>query len=447
MSKTLFFLKTCVLFLTTCSSLHAQTITTVAGNGYGAGTGIGGYSGDSGPAVAAKLSDPAAVICDSAGNLYIADQLNMRVRKVDVTGNITTIAGTGLTGDSGDGAPATSATLSFPQGLAFDGAGNLYISCMHYVRKINAGGIISTIAGGGATGLGDGGPATSAELNNPLGIAFDKTGNLYIADHDNNRLRKVDLTGIITSVAGGAAALGDGGPADSSGLFSPSAVVIDTSGNIFIADAGNDRIRKINTSGIISTFAGGACNNSGDGGAATWAGLCSPSAIALDNAGNMYIADGNNRIRKVNAAGIISNYAGTGTLGYTGDNGLATAATLRYATGLAIDKNGNLYIADNSNNVVRRVSAESAAVRPLQEQEIISVSPNPSTGIFNISFPISTQNTMVTVTDLLGRLVYATTIAPSNTRVEVDISTESAGFYFLTFNTGVDIITRKIAKQ
>src|SRR5271157_2489901 len=327
------------------------TITTVAGNG------TQGFSGDGGPASSASLSRPSGVAVDSAGNLYIADTYNWRIRKVS-GGTITTVAGTGNQGFSGDGGPAISASLGAPFGVAVDSNGNIYIADEgnSRIRKVT-GGTITTVAGNGAYQFsGDGGPATGASLSNPFGVAVDSAGNLYIADYDNYRIRKVS-GGAITTVAGNGNHFfsGDGGPATSASLWYPFGATVDSAGNLYIADTYNARIRKV-TGGTITTVAGGGNQGSGDGGPATSASLRTPRGVAADSAGNLYIADqGNNRIRRV-SGGTITTVAGNGTSGFSGDGGPATGASLSQPEGVAVDSAGNLYIADTANNRIRKVS-------------------------------------------------------------------------------------------
>jgi sugar lactone lactonase YvrE len=281
---------------------------------------------------------------------------------------ITTVAGGGPESfpGLGDGGPATSAYLATPLGVAVDAAGNLYIadSVLGVIRKVAPGGTISLFAGqfliGGYSG--DGGPATSAELAFPNGIALDSVGNLYIADKVNNRIRKVDTKGTITTVAGGGApippSIGDGGPATQAMLGEPLDVAVDGSGNIYIADFGNFRVRKVATNGIITTVAGGGVITTlGDGGPATSAYLKGPSAVAVDAVGNLYIADEfDNRIRKVATNGIITTVAGSGAGSYAGDGGPATQAGIDQPQGVAVDAAGNLYIADTSDDRIRMVT-------------------------------------------------------------------------------------------
>ena len=450
-------------------------ITTYAGNG------TGGFAGDGGAATSAQLNTPARVALDKTGNLFIADQSNNRVREVfQGTGIITTVAGNGTAGFSGDGGPGTTAAFDAPIGISIDGAGNLYISDFHNNRvrklaitannfpsttigtssvvqnillqttaaetitsinvpqsqggkqeysigtitgcmiggasnpagtvctvpitftpaypgrrwlplqvvtstgKINFGltgmgqgplvaltpGIITTVAGNGTSGFaGDGGLATSAEINGASRQAFDSAGNMYIPDLNNNRIRKVAAgTGIITTVAGTGTAgnLGDGGLATSAQLWMPGGVAVDSAGNLYIADSSNARVRKVNVAtGVITTFAGnGTQGFSGDGGQATSAELTAPADVTFDSVGNLYITDYTGcRIRKVAAGtGIITTVAGNGTCAYAGDGGAATSAELKFPDGVVIDSVGNLYITDQQNNRVRKVDATTGII-------------------------------------------------------------------------------------
>lgn len=340
-------------------------ITTVAG------IGSQGSSGDGGLATAAQLNRPWGVATDTAGNLLIADRGNHRVRRVNIqSGIINTIAGTGLQGSNGDGGLATAAQLSLPSNIALDSLGNLFIAdqANNRIRQVNAQtGIITTVAGTGSQGCGgptcfsgDGGAATAAQLWRPWGVSW--LGVLNIADTENHRVRQVNAqTGIITTVAGTGLQgySGDGGAATGAQLFTPLAVAVDTGGNLFIADTQNHRIRRVDfLTAVITTVAGnGVGGFSGDGGPATASSLWNPSGLAIDGAGNLLIVDQfNNRIRMVNLqTGIITTVAGTGTAGFNGDNLTATAAQLWNPSGIAIDTVGNLLIVDNFNNRIRRV--------------------------------------------------------------------------------------------
>jgi uncharacterized protein (TIGR03437 family) len=440
-----------------------------------AGSGLQGYSGDGGPALAASFGTMTHLAIDSSGNVYISDADNHRVRRVTSDGKLQTYAGNGANAAAGDNGPALRASLMAPQGLAFDSNGNLYIadSGSDTVRMITPGGIISTVAGNGATGeTGNGGPAVNARLNNPVGVAVDRNLNFYIADSSGSTIRQVNPQGLITLLAGQVNQVGmsgDGGPAASASLFAPldlafapngalliadsnnfrarqianatistiagngnykyggdggpstsatlggptgvvadsagnvnicdnfanrvrtinpfgiinltagisspgyngefvpalqaafadcQSIAMDSSGNLYVADTGNKRIRKITRSGSVLTVAGNGNNTfSGDGGAALLAALSLPQGVAVDQQGNVYIADtGNNRIRKVTPAGIITTIAGNGGADYSGDGGLATAAQLNSPVRLALDSSGNVYFSDNNNNVIRKIS-------------------------------------------------------------------------------------------
>ena len=308
-------------------NLTSGVITTVAG------TGTAGYSGDGGPATSAELSAPYGLAVDAAGDLFISDEMNNRVRRVDaVTGVITTVAGTGTFGYSGEGGPAASAQLANPIGLTIDASGNLLIDDTgnQRVRKLDvATGTITTVAGNGTTGFaGDGGPATSAEFARPFGVAVDAAGNLFIADIDNDRVRRVDAaTGVISTEAGNGAVgfSGDGGPATDAQFFGPAGVAADSAGNLFIAETGNSRIRRVDAAtGVVTTIAGtGVAGYAGDGGPAGNAQLNVPTAVVTDSAGDVYVADSvSNVVRRIDAAtGVITTVAGNGTAGYAGDGG------------------------------------------------------------------------------------------------------------------------------
>ncbi len=347
-----------VLFLCLSLSGKSQIISTVAG------TGTSGFNGDSLAATATLLQSPYGIAIDSEGTLYLADQFNQRIRKVTSEGIITTVAGEGTKAYGGDGGPATDASLAGPTNVAFDKSGNVYIADRdnNRIRKVDTSGIISTVAGNGNIGYGgDGGPATSANLASPTGIAVDTSGNLYIADRDNHRIRKVNNSGIISTVAGnGVAGNGDGqGIATDANLYSPTSLAIDSVGNIFIADRDNHLIRKLTPSGNISTVAGdGSYFYNGDGIPAINASLAAPSGVAFDNDGNLLIADsGNFRVRRIDANGIISTVAGNGTYGFSGDGVAATATRLTFVSGVTTDDSGNIYIADTDNHRIRMVSA------------------------------------------------------------------------------------------
>lgn len=357
----------------------SYTISTYVGTSPGSGAPANaGFSGDGAAPAGAKLFSPVAVALDANRDLYIADSGNNRIRKVS-GGKINTIAGSGAAGSSagyaGDGGAATAAMLSNPYGVRVDAAGNVYLSDIdnQVVRRIDAkSGTISTVAGVngnyGYFAQQDGGPAASAYLDKPVGLAFDAAGNLYIGDSSNDRVRYISTDGKMHTLAGANqwnTYGGDGGPANEASLYHPFGVAVDAAGNVYIADADNNRVRKVSTDGTITTVAGnGTAGFSGDGAPATKAQLNRPWDVAVDSSGDVFIADYNNqRIRLVDVSGNITTVAGSTGAGYSGDGGAATSAKLNYPTGVAVDwSNGNVYIADSSNNVIRQLTPTGPAI-------------------------------------------------------------------------------------
>ncbi|OWK46921.1 hypothetical protein FRUB_00620 [Fimbriiglobus ruber] len=344
------------------------------------GNGTPSYAGDGGPVAAGRVSSPNGVAVDSAGNVYIADTGNSRIRFVS-GGKISTVAGNGTagyySGPNGDGGDATAAQLYLPTGGVIDSAGDVYIAdtANNLIRMVSPAGVITTVAGTGVAGYsGDGGLATAAEINQPVGLAVDAAGNLYFAEAGDDRVRKITVaTGKITTVAGNGNNFysGDGGQATAASFGTPGGVAVDSKGDIFISDTANSVVREVNTKGVISTYAGSGGEASfeasfpgysGDNGIATNATLNEPEGLAIDGNGSLYIADTNNSvIRVVNASGIISTFAGTGQRpGFSGDGSSATAAKLRAPTAVAVDQLGNVYIADSGNNRIRWVDTSGA---------------------------------------------------------------------------------------
>ncbi|MES2430799.1 MAG: NHL repeat-containing protein [Bacteroidota bacterium] len=320
--------------------------------------------------IAEDFNNPTGLCINSEGNIYIADYGNHVIKKISLNGNINIIAGTGIAGYSGDGGAANEAELNFPYRLCVDKIGNIYFSDHqnNVIRKISTNGIISTIAGNGSRGYsGDEGPAIEAQLNNPMGIHIDSDNNIYIADAFNQRIRKVTSDGIISTIAGSGAIgsynggySGDGGNAINARLNLPIDLITDSIGNLFIVEEGSSIIRKINANGVISTYAGKISNNkgySGDGGSALDAQLNNPLGIGIDGAGNIYVTDESNFvIRKITSLGIISTIAGNGQQGVITASLLTTHISLGNPNGISVLQNGEIYFTDNSQNKLYKIT-------------------------------------------------------------------------------------------
>ena len=356
-----------IVLITICFGAKAQIITTFAGNG------LKGSLGDGGPATSAEFTSLMNLAVDVAGNVYVSEFYNKKIRKINTQGIINSVAGSGVPGFSGDGGPAISAAMDAGMGLAIDRYGNLYIADFdnERIRKVDTNGIITTVAGNGNQGFsGDGGPATSASLNRPDEVSVDAFGNLYIIDLNNARIRKVDTNGIITTVAGNGIIGfgGDGGPATSASLNYPYGLVVDTAGNLYLAEVAGSRLRKVNKSGIITTIAGLGNNGfSGNGVAADSSYLDQPCALTFDAFGNLYISNGGEgRILKLDTNGKLYSVVGNGVIGIGSSiNGIsADSASIGSPSSLAFDTFGNLYFVDSWNNRVCKVSGLNNKIPP-----------------------------------------------------------------------------------
>ncbi len=424
-SKVVFFFLVLIFFAVTGGK--AQIIHTIAGSG------LAGFGGDGGPASAAAFNS-LGIAFDANNNLYVCDRGNNRIRVIENTGIVHTIAGTGGAGFFGDGGPASAALLNIPVGVAVDSTGNIYfVDAANYrIRKINTSGIISTIAGTGVNGYnGDGIAATTAQLGNPGTIAVDRTGNVYLTT-ESRRIRKIDLSGVITTIAGTAAVGfgGDGGPATDAVLFGPTGLVADGYGDVFIADMQNNRIRKIDAGGMINTIAGNSpAGFSPDGTLASVAHFNYPSQLFLDKHNQIYFTDINNyRIRMIDSTGVLHTVAGNGTMGGMGEGVPATAAQIAAGCPLAFDCAGNLYFDDNGNYRIRKVTynrrpqfsgghsqtfsvcdnATHAAINTLlgvvdtdmQQTLTWSVTASPAHGTLVAAYTASTTGSLVTPTGL-----------------------------------------------
>jgi len=428
----------------------AQNINLLAGNGQN------GYTGNGGSAISAKLNRPTAVAVDKTGNVFIVERDNNIIRKVDTSGIITLVAGTGATGYTGDGGQATSATLKSPCSLFIDSSNNIYVAEFynHVIRKIDANGIISTIAGNGTPGYsGDSALAINSKISMPTGITHDQQGNIYFTEFGNNVVRKIDTNGIITTIAGNGTYgySGDGGVATSAKLGSPFSVAVDLQNNVYISDYANSRIRKVDTSGIISTIAGIGSGGgySGDGGQESAANLNWQVGITVDTHHNLYIADmRNNRIRKIDSAGVIITIVGTGIQGYYGDGGPALYAELNYPEGVTIDDIGNLYIVDTDNDRVRKILAdELSGINNISANyNDFNIAPNPFYESANILLNKFSNNVTLKIYNVIGSEVRSINFSGKQYLIEKKDLTP--GIYFVQLiSENETAVTKKIIIQ
>ncbi len=427
---------------------EAQTITTIAG------TGVAGFNGDSSYATAARIYGPVGVAVDGAGNSYFADYYNQRIRKINSAGTISTIAGTGTAGYSGDNGLAVDAQLNNPMGVAVDIYGNVYVADKgnHRVRMINTNGIITTLAGANTFGYtGDNGPASAATLYAPTGVAVDHQGNVYIADRSNNAVRKISTDGMITTIAGtGAQGFnGDDWPSSTlATLYTPSSVAVDKIGNVYIADQNNNRIRKVDTFGKISTVMGnGVAGYTADGVAAAHSQIYAPSSVAVDKWGNVYISDElNYMIRKMNInSGQMVTIAGShGVRGFNGDTGLAINALIGDCKGLAVDDAGNIYLSDWRNNRVNYITSTVTAVMNVNAGlQSLAIYPNPNNGSVTVNVAsVNSGKVNIVITNVVGEKIKEVT-TETNRPFVVDMNV-AAGIYFVSATTANGHLAGKI---
>ncbi len=452
-------MKKCLLLLVLCFVLlpfvgNGQIITTYAG------IGVGGDSGDGGPATLAKIVGNGWGVFDHLGNYYFTsgNWVN-KVRKIIPTGVISTFAGDTVASSSGDGGQATAATLNNPEGIAVDKNNNIYIAehAGARVRKVNiATGIISTIAGNGIAGYsGDGGPATNASLNGPYSLCFDPYGNLYIADVINGNIRKIDTNNVISTYAGlygsSSGYSGDGGPATLAGLAVLNGICSDSKGNIYIAHYSN--IRKIDyVTHIISRFAGNSISGfSGDGQVCDSASMNTPTMVAVDACDNLYIVDnGNNRIRKVDiSTRKIITIAGNGNGPYNGDGGLADTSSIYLPSGVAVDTLGNIIINDLVNNRIRKVTqakCDNSTHLGIEGVKSLGVTvyPNPVNSVLYVECETVMQS--VVITNVLGQAVLKG--ESGELRAVVPVGQLAAGVYILeVVGDGGGIYREKIVRE
>ena len=435
-----------LVFLLSGYISKSQIITTVVGNG------TAGYSGDGGPALAAEINFPGFLSFGGIdyGSLYIGDRLNYRVRQIKLgpAAVIITKGGDGIYGFSGDGGLADSAEMGIPGGVTVNKAGVVYFSDYdnHCIRKIANTGIVTTIAGmPGSPGFsGDGGPALSAQFDYPLGITVDSVGNLFVADQYNHRIRRIDTSGIITTVVGTGVpgSTGDGGPASAAEISYPNYIRMDSIGSLLVTDNGGQRIRKVNTAGIITTIAGnGTLGYSGDGGLATSAELNYPGGVTMDKQGNVFICDCyNNVIRRVDAiTGIITTVAGTSTPGYSGDGGPAVDAELNQPVDIAVDHFNNVYFVDWNNSRIRVFNSPLDSTTTKVKMTVLSkndvtIYPNPNEGTFNVYVSSDKEEwATISLINILGEKVEEIT-ATTNKPITLHLETPP-GVYIVNCST------------
>jgi trimeric autotransporter adhesin len=429
----------------------AQNINTVGGNG------VAGYSGSGGLATDAELDAPNGMGIDTAGNVYSANSTSECISKISTSGILTIVAGIGgVSGFSGDGGQATAAELNGPNEVTFDIHGNMYIVERYNndVRMVNTSGIISTVAGNGSgTWSGDGAAATAAGINDPGGVAVDNKGNIYIAEYGSSVIRKVNTSGIISTIAGQSGNPGyngDGIAATAAQINYAIGVAADTIGNVYIGDNYNNRVRIINTSGIINTLAGnGTAAYSGDGGPATAAEVNWPDHLFIDQYQNLYITDVlNGRIRMVTTSGIISTVAGNGVEGYSGDSGPATSAELDNPSGVVVSLSGNVFIDDEINNRVREIKNYlGVGINEINNTTGLYIFPNPADQTLSVSIGRNFTSGILTITDITGKCIVHQQINTPQTNLQLDVSNFASGMYFIQIQNEGEQYIGKFIKE
>ncbi len=439
-----------ILVIVTSFNLNAQIITTFAGK-----PGLRDYWGDGGPATDAKCLLPFGIVVDTKGNVFIDDSLGSKIRIINTYGIINTIAGCSSMSSSGDGGPASSACLNGVIHLAIDKIGNLYLSESARIRKIDTTGMITTIAGDGGPGYtGDNGPATLASIGGNEGITIYRFGNLYIADSSFNVIRKVDTIGFISTIAGTGASSysGDGGLATNAGLGYISSLSTDILGNLYVGCGPFNIIRIIRPSGYIYRFAG--CDTalgafSGDGGLATDARLNNVQGIAVDRVGNLFFCDRQNqRIRKIDTTGRISTYAGSGSTlgGYGGDGGPAYRARLNAPVGITIDDSDNIYFADNNNSCIRKISKNGHWVgAPITSKPHSAIFPNPLIDCDYLNINNVVDDSAYRIVSLTGELLLSGQLINGNN--QIIIKSFNSGIYILEIERGDGQMVRKMISK
>ena len=394
-------------------NLNAQTVTTFAGAGFSGST--------DGTGIAARFINPSSVAVDASGNIYVADTGNHLIRKITTGGVVSTFAGSSLQGST-DGT-GTAASFRYPTGVAVDASGNIFVadSSNHLIRKITTAGVVSTFAGSGTVGSGDG-TGTAASFRYPNGLAIAASGDIFVADKDNHLIRKITAAGVVSTFAGSGAEGSDDGTGTAARFISPSGVAVDASCNIFVADLGNHKIRKITATGVVSTFAGSGAAGRADG-TGTASSFRYPNGVAVDASGNIFVADSNNHlIRKITAVGVVSTFAGSGSMGSV--DGTGTAASFSYPYGVTVDASGNIFVADFNNHMIRKVT--SALKTTFYQFKNLNSYPNPAQNEFYINIEERAVAEMYTI---LGNKVYTKNL--TNGINVLDLSNLQTGVYII----------------
>ena len=408
-----------------CTLVHAQVVSTFAGNGARG-------SIDS-TCLDASFSIPYGVTLDAHGNIYIADTENFKIRKISPSGRVSTFAGSGFQGNTDS--TGSEASFSYPTGVAVDTSGNVYVADRNnsLIRKISPTGRVSTFAGSGVQGSKDD-IGKAASFNYPAGIAIDSYGTLYVADQDNKKIRKISPAGVVSTLAGsGAQGSKDTTIGKAASFYNPTGVAVDVYGNVYVADFGNNKIRKISPTGVVSTLAGSGNIGSTDS-IGTAASFYNPAGVALDKYGNVYVADlSNQKIRKVSPTGVVSTLAGNGSIGSA--DSISTKASFFNPNGVTVDNSGNVYVADADNNKIRKIEILNSTTSIINRisSSNINIFPNPSSSFLYLQSDIIFD--YYEIADLSGKVYYGSVF---NTKT-INISNLQTGIYLLklTSNTGL----------
>ncbi|MCI9846106.1 T9SS type A sorting domain-containing protein [Flavobacterium pectinovorum] len=414
-----------LLFVLFCiNSIQAQDVTTLAGSTSGFADGTG---------TAAQFKNPVGVCTDSNGNIFVADSDNYMIRKITPAGVVTTFAGSTNSGYTD--ATGTAAKFSLVYGICIDKNDNIFVSDNTKIRKITPAGVVTTFVGSSSSGNVDG-TGTAARFYNLAGICIDANNTLYVADSQNHRIRKITSEGVVTTLAGSSDGFDDG--TGTAAKFSePGAVCVDASGNVYVADTGNHKIRKITSAGDVTTFAGSA--NGFVNGTGTAARFSYPFGICIDASNNLYVGDmNNNKIRKITTTGVVTTFAGSSR---GSADGTGTAALFYYPWGLSIN-NGIMYVADSSNNRIRKITTATLGLNENNKAVTLTVYPNPATNILNIQLEEISPNTQLKISDILGKTIFTKKIEANIT----SISTESfkKGVYLITVLNSDKKTTQKV---